>query len=104
MTWADLSDRMIRTAIAVMGEPVTYTRGASSVTVKAVWDRNYIEVDPNTGVAMQSANPMIGVRLADLPGGDATQGDRVTRSGVEYEVVEVRPDSIGHAKLVLQRV
>lgn len=95
---------MLRTTLNVFGEAITYTRGATSVPVrKAVFDANYQGVDPNTGAVITSTNPMLGVRLADLPGGEAREGDTVTRNGVTYRVIEQQKDSEGHARLILHR-
>ncbi len=104
MTWQNLSDRMLRTALSVFGETVMYTRGTTAVPIsKAVFDKNYVTVDPNTGAQIMSTNPMIGVRVADLPNGEAREGDLVTVRGVEYRVIDKQPDSEGHIKLILQR-
>lgn len=102
MAWGNLSDRMLRTALNVFGDPVTYTRGATTVQIsKAVFDANFLAVDPDTGATVQSTGPMIGVRLAELPGGKAEKGDKVVRNGVTYRVIESQPDSEGHARLIL---
>ena len=96
---------MLRTALNVFGEPVTYTRGATTVALsKAVFDQNFQTVDPNTGTAIISDNPMIGVRLAELPGGEWQDGDTVTVRGVDYRAIEPQQDSEGHAKIVLHRL
>lgn len=88
----------------VFGGAITYTRGATSVPIsKAVFDDNYQAVDPNTGAIITSTNPMLGIRLADLPGGEAQSGDTVTRKGITYRVIEQQPDSEGHARLILHR-
>lgn len=105
MAWGNLSDRMLRTTLGVFGEAITYTRGATSVPIsKAVFDANYQTVDPNTGAAIISDTPMIGVRLADLPGGEWQEGDTVIVRGVTYRAVEPQKDSEGHAKIILHRL
>lgn len=105
MAWPVISDRMLRTSLAVFGETITYKRGATSVSIsKAVFDENYQTVDVNTGAAIISDNPMIGVRLADLPGGEWREGDEVTVRGVHYRAVEGQKDSEGHTKIVLHRL
>lgn len=105
MAWDNLSDRMLRTTLSVFGSAITYTRGATSVPIsKAVFDENYQAVDPDTGAIITSASPMLGVRLADLPGGQAQNGDTVTRKGITYRVIEQQPDSEGHSKLILHKL
>lgn len=104
MTWAIQSDRMLRTCLAAFGEQVQYKRGAAvTIISKAVFDANYQAVDPNTGAIITSTNPMIGVRLADLPGGATQDGDEIIRKGVTYRVIEQQDDSEGHARLILHR-
>jgi hypothetical protein len=96
---------MLRTALNVFGEPITYTRDATVVALsKAVFDQNYQTVDPNTGTAIISDNPMLGVALADLPGGEWQEGDLATVRGVQYRVVDSQKDSEGHSKLILHRL
>lgn len=108
MTWNNLADRMLRMCLKTFADPeipITYRRGAVSVSLsEAVFDANYIAVDPETGAQITSVNPMIGVRLADLPDGEARQGDEVIRGGFLYRVVDKQPDSEGHAKLILHKV
>lgn len=107
MAWNDLSDRMLRTTLKTFSDasPITYTRGATAVPIsEAVFDENFQSVDPDTGAPITSTNPMLGVRLADLPGGKAQKGDKVTRNSIEYRVIEQQPDSEGHAKLILAKL
>lgn len=95
----------MRTTLSVFGVAITYKRGATSVPIsKAVFDENYQTVDPNTGAAILSDNPMIGVRLADLPGGEWQEGDTVVVRGVTYRCIEPQKDSEGHAKIILHRL
>lgn len=96
---------MLRTTLKVFGEQVTYIRGATSVSLnKAVFDENFQSVDPNTGAAIISDNPMIGVRLEELPGGEWEDGDTVVVRGVTYTAIEPQKDSEGHAKIILHRL
>lgn len=110
MTWQNLSDRMLRTCLKTFSDaddvaPILYKRGAATVSLsKAVWDANYLAIDPNTGASITSTNPMIGVALADLPEGKSLGGDTVERKGIVYRVINTQPDSEGHAKLILQKL
>lgn len=105
MAQAILFDRMLRTTLGVFGDPVTYVRGATSVPIrKAVFDQNFQTVDENTGALVISDKPMIGVALADLPGGEWEDGDKVIVGGVTYRAIEPQKDSEGHAKIILHRL
>lgn len=102
---------MLATTLKTFSDPATviqYTRGAVSVPlVNAVYDGNSLSVDPNTGVSIMTKNPMIGVALADLPGGESRNGDvvTVTIGGVvsAYKVKEHQPDSEGHCRILLSK-
>lgn len=96
---------MLRTVLATFGEPVIYVRdGAETQIHKAVFDQNYQAVDPNTGATIISDNPMIGVRIADLPDGEWREGDEVIVRGVTYRCIEPVKDSEGHMRIVLHRL
>ncbi len=97
-------DAMLRTTLNAFGVSATYTRDGLTVSIrKAVFDKNYIAVDPDTGATITSENPMLGVRLEELPDGKARSGDTVVVEGVTYRVVDQQKDSEGHAKLILKR-
>jgi hypothetical protein len=105
MNWKALQDMMHTTTLATFGEGVTYVPrvGASYSIASAIFDENYLTVDPNTGATIQSNSPILRVRLADL----ATlpqPGDRVMIRGDEYRVNSYEQDSEGGASLPLHRV
>ncbi len=91
---------------SVFGENVTYSPATGgSFQVQGIFDAATREVDPMTGVYVTTANPCLGVRLsqfADPP----KQGDTVEVPSVSktFVVKEVRPDSHGEARLMLNRV
>lgn len=89
---------------AAQGNPVpTYAPAAgSSFVLDGVFDRGFTEIDQLTGPVVATATPKFGVRLSQFPAGVAPlQGDQVTIRGQAYLVREVRPDSHGHALLLL---
>lgn len=90
-------------ALAVFGQDVLYTPagGGSSSTVRGVFRSSHRELDVTTGAVISSNQPVIGVRLADLPNGTANRDDRVTVGGVGYSVIEVQRDGEGMATLRL---
>lgn len=110
MNWKRLADRMTRTTLRTFSDnpggvpSVIYVRnGISTPLPDSVFDENYQSVDPDTGAAIISDNPMIGVALSDLPGGEWEEGDTVIVKGVTYRAVEPQKDSEGHAKIILHR-
>lgn len=102
---------MLLTTLKTFSDPailIQYSRGAVSVPlVNAVYDSNSLSVDPNTGVAITTKNPMIGVALVDLPGGESRNGDvvTVTQNGVAtaFKVKDHQPDSEGHCRILLSK-
>ncbi len=96
-------DAVLKQCISTFGVSVVYIRGPECVSVIGVFDKNYVSVDPETGVPVQSTDPILGVREQDLPGGEAKRGDTVTIDSVQYRVVDVQQDSEGGAKLILRR-
>lgn len=95
--------------IAAFGEvaqgwpvPVYTPAGHGPFDLDGVFDRAYREIDQLTGIPVSAARPVFGVRLSVFPVGmSASQDDRVRVRGVDYIVREVRPDSHGHALLLL---
>jgi len=84
---------------------IIYIRGGVQTPLPdAVFDENYQTVDPETGAAIISDAPMIGVMRSDLPGGAWKEGDTVTVRGVTYRAVEAQKDSENHAKIILHRL
>jgi predicted permease len=88
---------------AVFGEPVLYLPAAgASFQVSGVFDEAYRELDLAGGIASTTDMPVLGVRLSQFPVAPK-QGDSLTvlRTSATYAVKEVRPDSHGAARLML---
>lgn len=104
MNFFALSDAVLKATTQALGVEVVYTPVIGSAqTIQAVWDRDYVQVDPNTGAAVTSTQPRIGVRLADL---DVTpkKGDTVVVAGSSLKVIDVQVDGQGGATLYLHKV
>lgn len=99
---------VLQPAMGVFGEPATYTpEGGSPFGINVVFDSGYTGVEVGGITAITSA-PMVGIRLAEFPGGfdpELAQGDAITitRTGVSYVVKDGRKDSHGGARLDLNR-
>ena len=97
---------LLNVAMKTFGEEITYTsnpqRGDDGEPKKilAIFDNEYQQVDPETGVVVSSTAPRIGIRLIDLPKAPK-QGDRALIQEKEYKVVEVQEDGQGGAALLL---
>lgn len=108
MTWATMADRMLGVAVRTFNEnregaPVEFIRPSlPTVTVNAVYDAAHREIDPNTGAVVSSTDPIIGLRISDLPAMPTNQHQFRIR-GVLHRVVDVQPDGIAGILVQLQR-
>ena len=101
MGFRTLATGLLGAATRCLGEPVVYVaQGYPSVTIQAVYDSLFQEIDGSTGAVVVSEKPSIGVRDEDLPAAPS-QGDTLTVFGVEFKVIEVQSDGQGGSKLLL---
>ena len=102
--FGDLTRAMSAIVLTTFGEPVVFhlEGQAEALPGRGVFTAMHQEVDASTGVSVSSVQPVLEVRLADLPA-IPTEGDAVTVQGVLYLIVEVRPDGHGFLKLMLHR-
>jgi hypothetical protein len=83
------------------GEEITYTPdGGSPVTIRAIVDMEFEQVDPATGAIVSSNQPMIGIKDSDLAATPAP-GDTCIVRGTEYKVIERREDGQSGTRLML---
>ena len=71
-------------------------------TVNGIFDNEYFEVDPLSGVGVVSAQPRFVCTTADLPSG-ATSGDAITIDGTAYTVRVIQPEGTGVTTVVLEK-
>ncbi len=79
--------------------------GPRTFGIGGIFDEAYREVDLVSGTAATTVMPVLGVRLVEFPT-PPLQDDTLVRvlTGESYIVKEVRPDSHGWAKLMLNQV
>jgi len=103
----DWDKAVLGPVMGVFGELVHYAPAAGQPfdIADAVFDEAYREVVVEDGIPVSSVTPVLGVRLAAFLTPPA-QDDALTidRTGTTYVVREVRPDSHGEAKLMLNWV
>ncbi len=81
----------------------TYTlNGGAASTIKGIYDNEFLEVDPQSGVGIVSAEPRFVCRSTDIPGA-AAPGDALVVSSINYTVRVIQPDGTGVTTLVLER-
>jgi hypothetical protein len=85
-----------------LGDSCVYAPSSGpEVTLPCVYDAAYVLAEPR-GPGVSSSAPAVFVRAEQLPGGwEADVGAKVTRAGVEYSIVEPKPDGQGGVLLVL---
>lgn len=76
--------------------------GGSASTVNGIFDNEFFEVDPLTGLGVVSAQPRFLCATADLPGA-AAGGDAITISAVAYTVRVIQAEGTGVTTLVLEK-
>jgi hypothetical protein len=69
---------------------------------QAVFDSAHVSVDPETGAPVSSQNPILGVRLVDLPN-EPTNRDRIRARGQLYSINDVQPDGVAGVTIVLRK-
>lgn len=90
----------------VFGQPVTYLpQNGPPFGVSGIFDEAYRELDLVSGMRVSTVVPVLGVRLSEFAS-PPRQDDQliIQATGLTYVVKEVRPDSHGAAKLMLNLV
>lgn len=108
MGWASMAQRMLGVAVKTFSEGtgavywLTDGREPGTALPKAVFDTAHISVDPETGAPVSSANPVLGVCLADLPS-EPTTAVRVRARGQLYRIHDIQPDGIAGLTIILKK-
>lgn len=100
----DRVDRILNSSTKVFGETVTYyPRSGGVFKIRAIFDHDYQQIDPDTEQVISANQPALGVNMNDLKEAPETE-DRVKIRNVTYRVVDAREDGQGGATLLLYRV
>lgn len=84
------------------GVSATYTAdGGSPTTITVIFDKEYVGVDANGQVSVESNNPMVICKASDVS--DADHAATLAISGTTYNVVGVQPDGTGFTILMLEK-
>lgn len=73
--------------------------GGSAVTIKGIYDDDYVAIDGEGMVQVSGSTPVFHCKTSDVS--NAYQGTLVVNSKT-YEIVEVKPDGTGMTMLVLE--
>lgn len=104
MAFSDLADLVQLACKDTFGQIVEYRPTVGdAVSITAVFDRVWTEVEPASGLAVSTNDPTLGLDLSDLSAAPA-QGDNVVISGTDlYEIVDYQEDGHGWVVLKLHR-
>ena len=81
----------------------SYTlNGGATSTINGIYDNEFLEVDPQSGVGIVSAEPRFMCRSSDVPA-TAAPGDALVVNSINYTVRVIQPDGTGVTTLVLER-
>ena len=87
-----------------LGEEMVYRhKSGGVVTIKAVWNKEHLFVDPDTEAVVSSTNPNIGVQLSDLLKAPA-ENDTVDFLNDSYRVIDFEQDGQGAAQIILLKL
>ncbi|WP_414884621.1 hypothetical protein [Pseudomonas sp. IT-P171] len=114
MSWASMAQRMLGVSIRTFSEPSAtidpdgavywLTDGVAPgvALAQAVFDTAHVSVDPETGAPVSTNNPILGVRLIDLPN-KPTSRDKVQARGELYTISDVQPDGVAGVTIILRK-
>jgi hypothetical protein len=114
MGWASMAQRMLGVSIRTFSEPTAALDPEGAVywltdgiapgvpLAQAVFDTAHVSVDPETGAPVSSQNPILGVRLIDLPN-KPTNRDRVRARGELFVISDVQPDGVAGVTIILRK-
>lgn len=106
MAYADLiaaADRAAQSALG--GEPVIYFTGeGDSAEVVGIFDSQFVLDKGTSEAGVETACPAVFLRLEDLPSVPEDDDPTLTIRGVDYRVIERKPDDMGGILLVLRTI
>ena len=101
MAFKDLVCCLLSTATHCLGEDVFYEPcKGGSFKIRAIFDENFQQVDPETEEVVDSNTPVLGVKLKDIPF-PPEQGDKVIVGRRKFRVTDSQEDGQGGASLVM---
>lgn len=105
-TFAELVEATDRAAQEHLGgEEVIYQPAAgAAVPVTGIFDAAYVLANGNPEAGVETLGPAVFFRLADLPADPDDDEPTLTIRGVDYSVIERRPDDLGGIVLALRRI
>ena len=104
MSFKDLVGNLLEVAIPTFGEVVEYRpQTGGRYSLRAVLDRSFAQLDPETQIPVSINQPRLGIKLSDIAG-EPRQGDTVRVNQESFRVNEIQEDGQGGAYLLLTRL
>lgn len=106
MSFVDLVTRIDRAVQRQLGGVSVIYRPelGAPVQVTGVFDAGYVLVEGSAEAGVEARDPSVFLQLADLPRDPDQDEPTLTIGGVDYRVIERKPDGIGGIVLVLRKV
>jgi len=102
----DLTCGLLETATCVFGEDVFYLPKSSNskFPIRGIFDEVFEQVDADTETVIASTQPILGVKLADLPKNKVFKGDCFLIRKIRYVVKDSQEDGQGGSSIFLHKV
>ncbi len=102
MAWPSLAKLAQAAGLSTFGEDVTFEpAGGAPVAARGIFNDSHVRLDLSTGAQVSSNDPMLELRLADIPRIPLANRDTVVVRGQRYSIRDVQKDSDGMAQLLL---
>lgn len=101
--WRNHTKRAMDAVKSAFGEPVTYMRdGEDDVELQGIIDEAFEAVDPASGTPIISRQPIVGLKIEDLPFTPA-KDDQILMRGELFRVIEAQTDGQAGTMLLLHK-
>lgn len=106
MAFSDLVEAADRAAMASLGgEIVTYTpQSGEPVQITGIFDAQFSLAKGDVLAGVETLGPAIFFRFSDLPVDPENDDPTLTIRGINYRVIERRPDDLGGIVLALRTI
>lgn len=98
------ADRVVQRELGSATFTYKTAEGATFPDLVGMFDEQYVLAKGSAEAGVETLGPAIFVRLEDLPEVPEDDEPTLTIGGVDYRVIERRPDGIGGIVLVLRLV
>lgn len=103
MNWQNLTENLARAEIATFGEDAMYTpKAGSAFAVKVIFNNHSVDIDQDSGLAVLSDQPSVGVKNSDFLQ-EPKNGDKVVIRGENFVVRNIDRDGESMTHLMLHK-